>query len=780
MLHYLVFFGAAINLSATIFYIRAIFRGHARPNRVTYCMWSVAPLIATVAALSQGVRWAVLPVFMAGFSPLLIFSASWMNPRSYWKLGAFDYWCGSLSALALILWFITKEANIAIAFAVASDGFAGIPTLTKSWRHPESEFGIAYVISMVNIATSFAAMQRWDFSELAFPLYLIVMDSSIVFAIYRSKILNNISIRSFLRMMSNFKRKSGPESCRGYAALTAILLIVFSSLAIVGGLAFFAVQEAGINRAYGRSLAARAAAEAGIEDGTYRILAGKQIGSSESLAVGSDTTTITIATVGSQRTIRSAGVHANIQQNLETRVSVTTDAASFHYGVQVGDGGMTMNNGAQVIGNVHSNGSISGGTVTGDATVAGGITADPQLQWATNDADQFFATSAANRDIAQSFTAPATGSLNKVSVYLAKVGSPTANITLRITRDSNGKPDRNGELTNATIAVSQVGTTASWIDISLANPPSLVNGTKYWIVLDYGSNSATNYWNWRKDATDGYAGNTGRYANDWNSSSATWVNVGGDLSFRVWVGGVNTKIADMTIGGTGRANLFDDVIAGGASCPNANCIVENPSRKDMPISEGVIQDWRDDAAAGGVCAPPLCDGSGNLTISNGASQTVGPLKISGNLTMSNNAHLTITGTVWVAGTISFSNNCTVALSAGYGNNSGVIITDGTATISNNCIFSGSGTAGSYLMLLDAKNDPTHQVMNISNSSTGVIYYAQNGRIHLSNNAGAKEVTAYGIDMDNNATVTYESGLVDTQFSSGPSGGYAIEYWKQVP
>jgi hypothetical protein len=51
---------------------------------------------------------------------------------------------------------------------------------------------------------------------------------------------------------------------------------------------------------------------------------------------------------------------------------------------------------------------------------------------------------------------------------------------------------------------------------------------------------------------------------------------------------------------------------------------------------------------------------------------------------------------------------------------------------------------------------------------------------LSNNAGAKEVTAYGIDMDNNATVTYESGLADIEFSTGPSGGYSVDYWRQVP
>jgi hypothetical protein len=567
---------------------------------------------------------------------------------------------------------------------------------------------------------------------------------------------------------------------RGYAALTAILLIVLTSSAIIGGLAFFAVQETGVNRAYARSVVARAVAEAGVEDATYRVLAGKQIGSSETLAVGSDSATVSVAAAGNQRTVRSEGTRFSVRQSVETRLSTASDGVSFHYGVQVGDGGIDMGNGAQVTGSVYSNGDIDGGTITGDAVVAGGITTTPQLQWTSDNADMFFATASANRDIAQSFTAPATGALNKVSAYLAKIGSPSSNITLRITRDAGGKPDRNGELANAAIVPSQVGTVASWIDVSLASPPALTAGTKYWIVLDYGSSSASNYWNWRRDTTDGYTNNTGRYANDWSSSSGTWVDVGGDLVFRAWVGGVNTRISGTVIGGQGHANLFVNVTAGGSACPNANCIVENPAHKDMPISDGVIQDWKNEAAAGGTCAPPLCDGSGNLTISNGASKTIGPLKITGNLTVSNNAHLTISGTVWVAGTVNFSNNSTVSLASGYGTRSGLIVADGTVTVSNNCVFSGSGTSGSYIMLLAAKNAPASTVMNVSNNSTGVIYYAQNGRIHLSNNAGAKEVTAYGIDMDNNATVTYESGLADIEFSTGPSGGYSVDYWRQVP
>ncbi len=571
-------------------------------------------------------------------------------------------------------------------------------------------------------------------------------------------------------MFENWKLKIENSADGGYAALTMLMLAIAVSLTVVGGFTFFSLQEVATTRAYTRSLEARAIAESGIEDGIYRVITGKQILASETLAVGNGSTTIILTTNGNEKTIRSEGRRSQNKRNLETHLSISTASVNFFYGIQVSDGGLKMSNNAVVSGNVFSNGSIvgsSGTTITGDAVVAGGIPPNP---------------ASTNRDIAQSFIATADGALSKMSVYLAKVGSPSSNLTVRITTDNGGKPN-SSDIADTAITPSQVGTTASWIDVSFASPPTLTNGTQYWIVLDYGTNSASNYWVWRKDTSDAYAGNTGKYTSNWSTGSATWTNVGGDLSFRVWIGGTTTRIEGVTIGnsstGTGRANLFVNATVHGSSCPNAYCIVENPPREELPISAGVIQDWKDAAAAGGTCAPPVCDGAGNYKLTNGASGSLGPIKINGNLELDNGATLTVTGTIWVLGEIKLSNNCIARLSPGYGALSGVILTNSKVTISNNCIFEGSGQAGSYILLLTDKSSPTEKVMTISNNSSGVIYYASNGTIEFSNNATAKEATAYGIELDNNATITYESGLSNISFSSGPGAGYDITYWREV-
>jgi hypothetical protein len=188
MFENLVFVAAFATLLATFVYVRSMFKGGAKPNRVSWLMWAIAPFIATAAATSNGVGWAALPVFMSGLSPLLIFAASFVSKKAHWALASFDYVCGLLSGLALVLWYVTKDPNVAIAFAIASDGLASIPTLRKAWKHPETESGWPFIVGIFNASTSFSALTIWAFSAYAFPAYLIVINILLFFAVYKKNL----------------------------------------------------------------------------------------------------------------------------------------------------------------------------------------------------------------------------------------------------------------------------------------------------------------------------------------------------------------------------------------------------------------------------------------------------------------------------------------------------------------------------------------------------------------------------------------------------------------
>jgi hypothetical protein len=182
---YILIFGVICQFTGIGFYIKDTLAGSTKPNRVSWLMWAVAPMIATAAALSDGVTWAVLPVFMSGFGPFLVLLFSFFNKRSYWRLSVFDYICGLFSALALLLWGLTGNPQLAIFFAIAADLAAALPTILKSYKAPETESVGSYLSGVVGAGTSFFAVQVWQPTEYAFAVYLISVNIIIVSLIAR-------------------------------------------------------------------------------------------------------------------------------------------------------------------------------------------------------------------------------------------------------------------------------------------------------------------------------------------------------------------------------------------------------------------------------------------------------------------------------------------------------------------------------------------------------------------------------------------------------------------
>lgn len=167
-----IIFGALISFCGGLSYLIDTIKGKTKPNRVTWFLWALAPMIAFTAQLEKGVKLTSLMTFMAGFNPLLIVVASFLNKKSYWKLNKMDYFYGSISVFAIIIWQLTGEGNLAIFFAILSDGFASIPTVIKSYRQPETENSTAFLLSMISAGITLLTIKTWAFAYWGYPVYI--------------------------------------------------------------------------------------------------------------------------------------------------------------------------------------------------------------------------------------------------------------------------------------------------------------------------------------------------------------------------------------------------------------------------------------------------------------------------------------------------------------------------------------------------------------------------------------------------------------------------------
>jgi len=169
--------GGAIYLYLTI-------KGKVKPNKVTWFLWGAIPMIAFFAQIKEGVGIQSLLTFIVGFIPFLIFFASFLNRKAFWKVTKFDIICGMFSLLGVIFWLATGVGVLAILFSIIADAIAGIPTVVKSIKEPETESYIAFFLTTIGTTITLLTIDNWNFATYSFPIYLLFINAFLAFLIW--------------------------------------------------------------------------------------------------------------------------------------------------------------------------------------------------------------------------------------------------------------------------------------------------------------------------------------------------------------------------------------------------------------------------------------------------------------------------------------------------------------------------------------------------------------------------------------------------------------------
>lgn len=581
---------------------------------------------------------------------------------------------------------------------------------------------------------------------------------------------------------------------KGAAMIIVVFFFMLISLTILFGIVTPVVREFQIARDTYNSKQSYFIAESGVEDMMYRVKNSMDVGT-----IGVDrvlfleNSFVPIPTEytdvgGGRKQITTTG-NVNSNERTVNLTLTTATGVSFNYGVLVGQGGIDLGGSGTINGNVYANGPITGDSsavITGTAISANSpsMVSDQSNGTGTPTSNISFGNANGTQDIAQSFKVTTSSPLNKVQLYIKKSGAPS-NATVKIMNDSSGSVGST-IIASGTLSASTVTTSYGWVEVSFTTNPPLDTTKTYWLVIDASTSSSKYYIIGANN--NGYAnglGKIGQLGGTWNNTTPS----GLDYYFSLFLGGVNGLIAGSsgsqwnplhigTVSGTAQAHTVNYTeVTGNIYCKTGtgnnnntkSCIDQpDPTYIAYPVSEANITEWKNDAVSGGTY-------NGNYTVGY-AGATIGPKKIVGDLTVSGGGTLTVTGTLWVTGNIILNGGSLTKLASSYGSNDGVILSDGTITVTGGGHANGSGTTGSYLMLLSLSESAS--AMTISGGAGAVIAYAPYGTITISGGASLKEATGYQMIIDGNSSITYESGLTNNNFSSGPGGSWGIDSWKE--
>lgn len=162
---------------------------------------------------------------------------------------------------------------------------------------------------------------------------------------------------------------------KGYVIIMSafFVLIIMSSMALSMGFLIAGRQKSMTNTV--KSTQSYYAAEAGVEDALLRLKKYPQITAiNYNLNVNNISTNIDISnSVNVSKTIVTQASNYGMTRKIKATCTISNvQGVSFYYGIEVGDGGLVMNNGSEVMGNVFSGGNISGsGIIDNDAIVSG-------------------------------------------------------------------------------------------------------------------------------------------------------------------------------------------------------------------------------------------------------------------------------------------------------------------------------------------------------------------------------------------------------------------------
>lgn len=544
--------------------------------------------------------------------------------------------------------------------------------------------------------------------------------------------------------------------------------------------------------------------------------------------------TSTVTGSGNTRTINVVstvnGTLGTVTRELSVTLTTSNTSASFQYGVQAGEGGITLDNNASILGNAYTNGSIvgsNGSSITGDAILAASnATLDQSSNPSVNPLTTVNFGTTGNQYLAQSFTSGVNETIYSIELKVATHGTAPPGTTLYIYSDNAGNPGTNlsgsGQAITAGVADDQVGGWENaWVTQIFTPNVVLLQNTKYWLVLKTASTSGTKYWlSVRSTADSAYAAGTAKIGN--TVGSLTALNY--DLAFKINVGGQYPTLNVPSVGGNGYSHIISSTTLGGkayyqqlAGTVKANggtttcqendntdpCFDNSTDQppQNFPLSPSQIAQMESQAALGGTttCLP-------TCTITSGS--TIGPRKYVGDVALDGTVYLS--GTLWVKGNLTIINGAILQLASGYGANSGVVVVDdpdnpttkGRITLSNNGNLRGTFAActgtplkcssgsrsgqsctttndcpnGNYIMAISMNADPTFvtSAIDVSNNLNAGVLYAPYGLVNISNNASLNEVTAQKIHLSNNCQISYQSGLASVVFTSGPGASWIYQ------
>ena len=175
-----------ISLLGFVPYIVEIVQGKTHPNRATWWIWTVVGAMLCGSYYASGARHTLWVPVSYVIGPLVTALLSLKYGEGGWE--PFDRNCLGASLLSLVVWWLARSPLVALVANIGIDLLGALPTIRKSYREPESESLLSWIVFLVADALNLCAIGSWSVATSLYPLYLFTLAAVLVVLMARPTI----------------------------------------------------------------------------------------------------------------------------------------------------------------------------------------------------------------------------------------------------------------------------------------------------------------------------------------------------------------------------------------------------------------------------------------------------------------------------------------------------------------------------------------------------------------------------------------------------------------
>ncbi len=170
-----------------ISYLKDVFKGRVKPHPYTWFIWSIVSMTTFFGGLAKGAGIGALPTGVAEAFTIIIFFFSLRDllRGNTEHIRTIDHYFLAIALLGLIPWALTKDPTISVIVVVLIDLVAFMPTLRKTWRHPETEQPVLYTMNVARHILTLFSLQTYNIATTIHSIAMICTNTVMTMFIKR-------------------------------------------------------------------------------------------------------------------------------------------------------------------------------------------------------------------------------------------------------------------------------------------------------------------------------------------------------------------------------------------------------------------------------------------------------------------------------------------------------------------------------------------------------------------------------------------------------------------